>query len=164
VVESVREGIGEEHPFCDSGQNTFILLYLVTWTVDSFWLHLSTVLTGSIHWILRGTLAAISIAVGMYLAQGAHNVVFDKSPSDPRLIDWGVFGIVRHPMYLGVLLVLLGLFLWSLSLLSLSVWICFFFFYDRMASYEEEDLLRIFGEGYEEYRRRVGKWIPVLSR
>ena len=159
----MREGIGEEHPYCDSGQNVFILLYLVTWTADSFWLHLSTILTGSIHWILRGTLAVISMAAGIYLAQGAHNVVFDKPPSDPRLIDWGVFGIVRHPMYLGVLLVLLGLFLWSLSLLSLCVWICFFFFYDRMASYEEEDLLRIFGEGYEEYRRRVGKWIPVLS-
>ena len=163
MVKFVREGIGEEHPYCDSGQNVFILLYLVTWTADSFWLHLSTILTGSIHWILRGTLAAISMAAGIYLAQGSHNVVFDKSPSDPRLIDWGVFDIVRHPMYLGVLLVLLGLFFWSLSLLSLCVWICFFLFYDRMASYEEEDLLRIFGEGYEEYRRRVGKWIPVVS-
>jgi protein-S-isoprenylcysteine O-methyltransferase Ste14 len=163
VVKFVREGIGEEHPYCDSGQNMFILLYLVIWTADSFWLHLSTIFTDSFHWILRGTLAAISIAAGIYLAQGAHNVVFDKS-SDPRLIDWGVFSIVRHPMYLGILLVLLGLFLWSLSLLSLCVWIGFFFFYDRMASFEEEDLLRIFGEDYEEYRRRVGKWIPVVSR
>jgi protein-S-isoprenylcysteine O-methyltransferase Ste14 len=164
VVEFVREGIGEEHPFCDSGQNIFILLYLVIWTADSFWLRLSTLLIGSFHWVLRGSLAVISIVVGIYLAQGAHNVVFDKTPSEFRLIDWGVFGIVRHPMYLGVLLVLFGLFFWSLSLVSLFVWICFFFFYDRMANYEEEYLIRIFGEDYEEYKRKVGKWIPVISR
>jgi len=78
------------------------------------------------------------------------------------VIDWGVFGIVRHPMYLGVLLIMMGLFFWSLSMLSIGIWAGFFIFYDRMASYEEENLIRIFGEDYTEYQRRVGKWFPRL--
>jgi len=65
-------------------------------------------------------------------------------------------------MYLGVLLIMMGLFFWSLSMLSIGIWAGFFIFYDRMASYEEENLIRIFGEDYTEYQRRVGKWFPRL--
>ena len=158
----IARAIGEEHPFCDTGQNLFILLYIVVWMVDSFWLHWSTFLIGSFHWLLRGSIAFISVVVGVYLVQGAHKAVFYEELPDPQVIDWGVFSFVRHPMYLGVLLILIGLFFWSLSLLSVCIWVCFFFFYDWMASYEEDDLIRIFGEDYLEYRRKVGKWFPKV--
>jgi protein-S-isoprenylcysteine O-methyltransferase Ste14 len=158
----LKEGIGEEHPSCDSGQNLFIAVYLVAWIADSFWLRWSTFLMGSFHWLIRGSLTLICIIVGVYLVQGAHKVVFDEAPADPQVIDWGVFGIVRHPMYLGVLIIMIGLFCWSFSLISISIWVGFLIFYDRMASYEEEDLIRIFGEDYMEYQRRVGKWFPKL--
>ena len=162
VVKFLHEGIGEEHPSCDSGQNIFIVLYLVAWIADSFWLRWSTFLMGSFHWLLRGSLALMCIIVGVYLVQGAHKVVYDEAPANPQVIDWGVFSIVRHPMYLGVLIIMIGLFFWSFSLISISIWVGFLFFYDRMASYEEEDLIRIFGENYMEYQRRVGKWFPKL--
>lgn len=161
-MKFLQEGIGEEHPFCDSGQNLFILLYLVVWIVDSFWLHWSTFLMGFFHWLLRGSFALIFLVAGVYLVQGAHKVVFDTKPSDPQVIDWGVYSIVRHPMYLGILLIMMGFFFWSFSLISISILVGFFLFYDRMAGYEEEDLIRIFGEKYLEYQRRVGKWFPKL--
>jgi protein-S-isoprenylcysteine O-methyltransferase Ste14 len=160
VVDMLQERIGEEHPFCDSGQYLFILSYLIVWMSDSFWLHYSTFLIGSFHWLLRGSLTLICIIVGVYFAQGAHELVFDEAHSNPQVIDWGVYGIVRHPMYLGVLLILLGLIFWTFSLTSMSIWLGFFFFYDRMASYEEEDLLRLFGKAYSEYQKKVGKWVP----
>ena len=118
---SLIEGIGEEHPLCDSGQNIFILLYIVVWIADSFWLHWSTFLMSSIHWLLRGSIAFISIVLGVYLTQGAHKAVFDTALSDPQVIDWGVFSFVRHPMYLGVLLIMMGLFFWSFSLISIII-------------------------------------------
>ena len=37
----MREGFGEEHPSCDSGQNVFILIFLVAWAADSFWFNFS---------------------------------------------------------------------------------------------------------------------------
>ena len=160
VADLTQERIGEEHPFFDSGQHLFILLYLIVWISDSFWLHYSTFLIGSFHLLLRGSLTLICIIPGVYLVQGAHELIFDETHSNPQFIDWGVYGIVRHPMYLGVLLILLGLFFWTFSLTSMSIWLGFFFFYDQMASYEEEDLLRLFGKAYSEYQIKVGKWVP----
>jgi protein-S-isoprenylcysteine O-methyltransferase Ste14 len=67
-------------------------------------------------------------------------------------------------MYLGSLLVLLGFFFATLSLLSLLVWIGLFVFFDRMATYEERDLYRILGEQYFNYQRQVPKWLPHIRR
>jgi protein-S-isoprenylcysteine O-methyltransferase Ste14 len=160
----MQDRIGGEHPSCDYGQLLFILSYLIVWISDSFWLHYSTYLVGSFHWLLRGSLTLICMGVGIYLALGAHGLIFDEAPSNPVLIDWGVYGIVRHPMYLGVLVILIGLFFWSFSLISISLLVGFFFFYDRMASYEEKDLIRIFGDQYRDYQKRVGKWFPRLVK
>ena len=164
VVDLMQERIGEEHRFNDSGQVLFILSYLIVWILDSFWLHYSTFMMGSFPWLFRGSLTLIFISLGVYLVQGAHELVFDDAPSNPQVIDWGVFSVVRHPMYLGVLLFLLGLFFLTFSLISLSIWLGFFFFYDRMASYEEQDLIRLFGKAYSEYQKKVGKWIPRSAR
>jgi protein-S-isoprenylcysteine O-methyltransferase Ste14 len=66
-------------------------------------------------------------------------------------------------MYLGVLLNGLAFFFTSLSVLSLMVLIAFFIFYDRMATYEEKDLIRIFGKEYIAYQKRVPKWLPRIT-
>ncbi|MBA7714278.1 hypothetical protein ES703_123296 [subsurface metagenome] len=49
-----------------------------------------------------------------------------------------------------------------MSLICITFWILMFILYDRMASYEEKDLEKIFSEEYAEYKKRVGKWIPRL--
>jgi protein-S-isoprenylcysteine O-methyltransferase Ste14 len=88
--------------------------------------------------------------------------VIDEPPEVSMVIDYGVFSLVRHPMYLGSLLVYLSLVLATLSAASFVLFLVVFVLYDVLASYEEADLLRLFGEDYEEYRRRVRKWIPTL--
>jgi protein-S-isoprenylcysteine O-methyltransferase Ste14 len=72
--------------------------------------------------------------------------------------------LVRHPMYLGTLLFCLTFFFAMPSFLSFMIWIVFFIFYDKMATYEENDLIRIFGEKYISYQKRVPKWIPRIIR
>lgn len=49
------------------------------------------------------------------------------------------------------------------SLLSLAVWIAFFIFFDKMATYEEKDLAKIVGQDYAAYKKRVPKWLPRLT-
>jgi protein-S-isoprenylcysteine O-methyltransferase Ste14 len=83
---------------------------------------------------------------------------------EPKFITTGVYAWVRHPMCLGALLALLGFFFSTLSLLSLLVWVGLFFFYDWMATYEEQDLIRILGEQYVNYQKRVPKWFPHIRR
>ena len=67
-------------------------------------------------------------------------------------------------MYLGILLVYLAFLFDMPSLLSLMIWLRFFIFYDKMTTYEENDLIRMLGEEYINYQKRVPKWFPRIIK
>ena len=85
------------------------------------------------------------------------------APVDPpkELVVRGLYRYVRNPMYVGVVLVLLGestLFRSTDLLLYTGV---FFLIVNLFVMLYEEPTLRArFGESYEQYRRTVGRWIP----
>jgi len=161
---SRRTGIGKEHPLNDKVQFIFLVVFIVVWGLDSFIFYYSTMLSGVISIFIRVPIGIILFIIGVYLVAKSDSAVFGKTMvgriGEPKLITTGVYAWVRHPMYLGTLLILLGLSIATLSILSLIVWGAFFIFFDRMASFEEKDLIKIIGEQYLEYRRRVSKWIP----
>ena len=83
--------------------------------------------------------------------------------ADHRLITYGPFTIVRHPMYLGVILASVG------GLLIYRTWTLLFTTVDFLglvlrARREEQALAAEFGEQWEEYCRRVPGWIPHILR
>ncbi len=162
-----RVVLGSEHPLCDSIQLMMLICYFVVWGIDSFSYFVfgvSTVLIGFISFPLLMLPAILSWSFGIYLSLKSHEAIFGETTSQPKLADSGVYSWVRHPMYLGTLLFCLGFLFIEFSLLSSGVWIAFFIFYDRMAVYEEEDLSRMFGEDYSNYRRRVPRWGLELQR
>jgi protein-S-isoprenylcysteine O-methyltransferase Ste14 len=143
-----------------------LILFFAVWGVDTlsyFLFRVSTVLTGLASFLLLLVPAILSSGFGVYLALKSHEAVFPEITVQPRLIDSGVYSWVRHPMYLGTLLFCLGFFFVMASLLSLGVLIVFFVFYDKMATYEEKDLIRVLGEAYIAYQKRVPKWCPCLQ-
>lgn len=78
-----------------------------------------------------------------------------------QLVVTGLYRYVRNPMYLGVLLVLLGeaLFFGSRDfLLYTAGWLLFVHL--SVLFYEEPNLRRKFDGSYEVYRRSVRRWIP----
>jgi protein-S-isoprenylcysteine O-methyltransferase Ste14 len=79
------------------------------------------------------------------------------------MIDSGVYARVRHPMYMGTFLIYVGLALLTFSFLAFGALIGIFLVYNYLATYEEKDLVRVFGESYLDYCKRVPKWIPRLS-
>jgi protein-S-isoprenylcysteine O-methyltransferase Ste14 len=84
----------------------------------------------------------------------------------PRvLVVKGPYRFVRNPMYVAVLNAIGGqaLLFASASVLRylLFVWIGFYLF---VVLYEEPTLRRQFGPQYDEYRRRVPRWMPGLKR
>jgi len=168
VFMSHREGLGAEHPKCDPGQLVFLVLFLAVWGLDSFVFRFSTVLAGFVPVFVRLAVGILSFAVGVYLGGKSLAVIFGRTfaggTGKPEFVTTGVYARVRHPMYLGALLALLGFFFSTLSLLSLLVWLGLFFFYDRMATYEERDLRRILGEQYLSYQKQVPKWLPRVRR
>jgi len=85
------------------------------------------------------------------------------APIDPPkvLVAEGLYRFVRNPMYLGALLILLGHVLWFQSL-RLLVYVAALtaLFHLFVVFYEEPLLRRKFGASYEEYCRRVPRWVP----
>jgi protein-S-isoprenylcysteine O-methyltransferase Ste14 len=87
-------------------------------------------------------------------------------PADPpkTLVAAGLYRRVRNPMYVGVLLLILGQAVLFESLLLLAygtlLWLAFHLF---IIYYEEPTLKRLFGPAYEQYRAGVPRWIPLLK-
>lgn len=84
------------------------------------------------------------------------------SPVDPtkQLVVSGLYKFSRNPMYVGVMLMLIGeaVFTQSVSLSVYSLFI-FLFFHLFILIHEEPQLKRVFGEDYIAYRQKVRRWI-----
>jgi len=162
-ISENRTVLGSEFPHCDQIQLIMIILFFVVWGGDSlsfFIFRYSTVLIGLFSLPVLLLPAILSLGFGLYLVAKSHKAVFGEITDQPRLINSGVYSWVRHPMYLGILLFCLGFFFISPSLLSFGVWLAFLILYDKMATYEEKDLIRILREEYIAYQKRVAKWFP----
>ena len=165
TISKNRSGLGSEHPLCDKIQLIMLIVFFVVWGIDSLSFLIfrySTVIVGVFSSPLLLLPAGLFIGFGLYLIENSHKAVFGTIDDKPGLIDSGVYAWVRHPMYLGILLFCLGFFFITLSLLSLGIWIVFFIIYDKMATYEENDLVRILGNEYIDYQNRVPKWFAGI--
>jgi protein-S-isoprenylcysteine O-methyltransferase Ste14 len=88
------------------------------------------------------------------------------APIDPpkEMVATGFYQYVRNPMYEGVLAIIIGHFLWfgywNLLIYAAIVFVAFHAF---VMYYEEPTLKRMFGASYEEYLKRVPRWIPKFK-
>ena len=72
----------------------------------------------------------------------------------------GPFQFSRHPMYLGFVLVLLGLSLGLGNLIAFLAPLAMFITLELLfIPYEEKDMKETFGQEYQDYRKRVRKWL-----
>jgi protein-S-isoprenylcysteine O-methyltransferase Ste14 len=85
------------------------------------------------------------------------------SPVDPprHLVVEGLYRYVRNPMYLSVTVIIVGEVLLTRSPALAMYWAGWFLAVNAFVIlYEEPTLRRQFGGSYDEYCRRVGRWIP----
>lgn len=157
-----RNDLSGEHPFGDLGQIIFLIIFLIIWIFDSFVFYFSTIFSKYIPIYVKLSIAGIVFLLAGYLARSGLNIVFKEVRDPPQVINKGVFGLVRHPIYLGALLLYVGFILTTLSIISFVLLIFIFLFYNYISSYEEKNLEKKFGKEYSEYLKRVPKWIPRL--
>jgi protein-S-isoprenylcysteine O-methyltransferase Ste14 len=113
---------------------------------------------------LGGLTVAVGIAVSVAAFRRFKRAGTTVNPRDPakatRLVTDGVFRFSRNPMYLGLLLMLIG---WALLLGSIGEWIVPPLFAIGITHVqiipEEQALARLFGDDYLAYQRRVARWI-----
>lgn len=107
--------------------------------------------------IVLGVLLAL--IGGIHLGENLTAVPHPKE--DSQLVQRGVYGVVRHPIYSGLII---GAFGWGFlhtSLLTLLLAGVLFLFFDIKARREEQWLREKF-EAYGRYQKRVKKLIPYL--
>lgn len=110
-----------------------------------------------IPFLLLGTI----FLAGGSLRLGRNLTPLPKPKSDSVLVQDGIYGVVRHPIYAGVIALLLGSGLCTGRIARLAIALASVGFFDAKARREEEWLMERF-PGYAAYRRRVCKLIPWL--
>jgi protein-S-isoprenylcysteine O-methyltransferase Ste14 len=100
----------------------------------------------------------INLWTDALLKKGETTVKPHLKPSN--LIISGPFKFTRHPMYLGMLSILLGAAVIAGSLVSFIFPLIYIGLMEILfIPMEERNLVEAFGEGYTEYRKKVRKWI-----
>jgi protein-S-isoprenylcysteine O-methyltransferase Ste14 len=117
---------------------------------------------------LRYGLGAIALGIALFavvlLGKGLMDLGQNLTPlpypkEDGTLVQTGVYGLVRHCLYSGIILGAIAYSLWSFSLSHFLAATVLFVFFDIKARQEEQWLSAKFTE-YAEYRQRVKKLIP----
>jgi len=96
---------------------------------------------------------------GGMLALGSNLTPFPKPIAGGRLVTTGVYSVVRHPIYTGLILGTLGLGVFRASLLGIGLAAVLFIFFDLKSRREETWLAEAY-PGYMDYQKRVKKLIP----
>ena len=86
---------------------------------------------------------------GLYAAQKNHT-----------LATTGPYTRIRHPQYVGFVLIMLGFLVQWPTLLTLAMFPVLVYMYVRLARREEQEVEREFGETYARYRARTPAFIP----
>lgn len=86
-----------------------------------------------------------------------------KARKQGNLVTTGIYKYLRHPQYLGFLLITLGLNVMWLTIITLVMWPVLAFLYWRLAQKEDRELEEKFGEEFRKYKRKVPGFIPRLQ-
>lgn len=163
-LESIhKRGIGKEHPRSHQIQLIAAIIFFLIWILDSFIFMFSNGLANYIPFIIRIILCLSLLTIGLFLIFRTGHIIFHKEEIPSKLIKTGIFAYIRHPLYLGVLLIYLGFIFFSVSLISIIGFIIVFILYNYIATFEENTLEKLFKEEYSEYKKRVPKWIPSFK-
>jgi protein-S-isoprenylcysteine O-methyltransferase Ste14 len=81
-----------------------------------------------------------------------------------QLCEKGVYKVIRHPSYTGVIITLIGILIWleCFNYGGLSLFLIGLAYYHRIRQ-EEKLLTGYFGELYESYKKRTGAILPKMG-
>jgi protein-S-isoprenylcysteine O-methyltransferase Ste14 len=139
----------------------------LAWLINPAWLEWSRLpLPLSVRWV------SIAVAFGggvfwvwalSHLGKNLTDSVITRRQHS--LITTGPYRWVRHPFYVGLVLMIFGVSVatanWLILALAALLWFVFLLPRTRI---EEQKLIERFGADYRDYMQRVGRFVPRLGR
>jgi protein-S-isoprenylcysteine O-methyltransferase Ste14 len=80
------------------------------------------------------------------------------------LATTGPYSYVRHPQYVGFMMIILGFLLQWPTILTLAMFPVLTVMYVKLAKSEERETIAEFGSAYKDYAKEVPAFVPHLSR
>ena len=93
------------------------------------------------------------------LQLGTNITPFPRPIAGGKLVTSGMYALVRHPIYAGLIVAAFGWALVRVNLLGVFLALALFAFFDLKSRREEAWLIEVYPD-YADYRRRVKKLIP----
>jgi protein-S-isoprenylcysteine O-methyltransferase Ste14 len=80
-----------------------------------------------------------------------------------RVVKTGIYAYVRHPQYVGLMLLTLGQVIQWPTITGVILWPLLLVIYYRLALREEKDVEARFGKEYQHYKAEVPAFFPKLT-
>ena len=104
-------------------------------------------------------LSSVFIAGGFWLLAKSWNVLY-QAQREHRLAVSGPYARIRHPQYVGFVLIMFGFLLQWPTILTVGMFPVLVIMYGYLARREEADMEAQFGKTYREYTARTPRFIP----
>jgi protein-S-isoprenylcysteine O-methyltransferase Ste14 len=102
------------------------------------------------------------VFAGFILLSMAWNVLY-QAQRQHALATTGAYAYVRHPQYVGFIVIMLGFLLQWPTILTLLMFPLLVTMYVRLARHEEAEACRTFGAAYDAYATVTPAWFPRLG-
>jgi protein-S-isoprenylcysteine O-methyltransferase Ste14 len=118
---------------------------------------------GDPHFSPFHIISYIFIGGGFILLSSAWEKLY-KAQEQGKLATTGWYARMRHPQYVGFVIIMLGfLFQWP-TLITLIMFPVLLFMYAKLAKLEEKDMEKSFGQTYRDYAHKVPAFFPKLNK
>ena len=123
-----RPDLAGEHPKGDFYQSVAMVIFIAAIAIDYLWIGLGPRMNDHVNFWVRLTLGGLVAVLGTWLSLYSIHIVFSEYTEHPRMITAHMFSVVRHPVYLGAMLIYIGVLIFTVSPLGFGIFIGVFFF------------------------------------
>ncbi|NOH97913.1 isoprenylcysteine carboxylmethyltransferase family protein [Vibrio sp. 99-70-13A1] len=112
--------------------------------------------------LIVGTVISVVIGLSGVWEFRKHKTTVNPTKPDgaSTIVDSGVYGYTRNPMYLGLFILLFSLGYYFQNLVSISFSFLFVIYMNQFQIKAEEKILeQLFGASYVDYQQKVRRWI-----
>lgn len=118
-------------------------------------------LKGNPHFDAFHIASYVLLIGGLWLLSAAWDVLH-KAQQQHEVATIGPYANMRHPQYLGFILIMVGFLLQWPTILTLAMFPALVFMYTRLALSEEREMRALFGEKYGQYAALTPAFIPHM--